>query len=167
MCFHASRFKARRNVSDEIILYEDQDESLWNQELIAKGAYHLHQASQGNQLSKYHLEASIAYWHTRKADTKEKWETILQLYNQLLMLEYSPIAALNRTFALSKAVGKKEALAEALKLELPDNPFYFTLVGELYRDIDNDRAKENLQKAISLAKTKGDRQTIQKKLSSL
>ena len=68
----------------EIVLYHDQDESLWNQELIIKGIYFLHEASKGNEISKYHIEASIAYWHTIKSDTKEKWENILQLYNQLL-----------------------------------------------------------------------------------
>ena len=80
----------------------------WDKELITKGAYYLKQSAQGNKLSKYHLEASIAYWHTIKEDTKEKWENILQLYNQLLQLQYSPVAALNRTYALSKARRKKE-----------------------------------------------------------
>jgi len=37
MCFHSSRFKARKNERGEMVLYDDQDESLWNQELIAKG----------------------------------------------------------------------------------------------------------------------------------
>src|SRR5690606_12899932 len=97
MCFHASRFPARRNQEGDIILYEDQDDSLWNQELIAKGVEFLHLASREEKPSRYHLEAGIAYWHTVKADTHEKWENILQLYNNLLMLEYSPVAALNRT----------------------------------------------------------------------
>ena len=152
MCFHSSRFEARKNENGEIILYQDQDETLWNYELISKGAYFLHQASQGNKISKYHLEASIAYWHTIKADTKEKWENILQLFNQLLQIEYSPIAALNRTYALSKANGKEEAIIEAEKLNLTGNHFYFTLLGELYKDIDNEKAKQNFQKALSLAK---------------
>src|ERR1700722_14826598 len=102
MCFHSSRFDARLNQHGETILYQDQDAGLWNQELIKKGEYFLDQASQGDQISKYHLEAGIAYWHTNKADTKEKWDGILQLYNQLLLIEYSPIAALNRTYALAK-----------------------------------------------------------------
>jgi RNA polymerase sigma-70 factor (ECF subfamily) len=101
MCFHTSRFKARKNEKGEMILYEDQDETLWNQELITKGVYFLDRASHGKKISKYHIEASIAYWHTNKANTIEKWENILTLYNQLLILEYSPIAALNRTFALA------------------------------------------------------------------
>jgi RNA polymerase sigma-70 factor (ECF subfamily) len=167
MCFHSSRFKARKSQEGEIILYDDQDETLWDKELIAKGSYHLHNASRGNKVSKYHLEATIAYWNTQKTDTKEKWENILQLYNKLLQLEYSPVAALNRTFALSKANGKQEAIIEAEKLNLTNNHFYFTLLGELYTGIDNRKASENFQKAISLAKTQIDRQTIQKKIDRL
>jgi RNA polymerase sigma-70 factor (ECF subfamily) len=167
MCFHASRFTARKNEKDEIVLYHDQDESLWNQDLIVTGIYYLHEASKGNELSKYHLEASIAYCHTIKSDTKEKWDNILQLYNKLLVLEYSPIVALNRTYALSKVKGKKEAIVEAEKLKLTTNHFYFTLLGELYIGIDDRKARENFQKAILLAKTETDKSTIQKKMEKI
>jgi RNA polymerase sigma-70 factor (ECF subfamily) len=167
MSFHASRFDARRNAQGEQVLYDDQDESKWNQSLIAQGVYFLNKASQGNTISKYHLEAGIAYWHTQKADRHEKWESILQLYNQLLTIEYSPIAALNRTFALSKANGKEEAIVEAEKLQLTDNQFYFMLLGELYFHIDQEKAKLNFQKALSLAKTQTDRLTIQKRIDQL
>ncbi|MFI5263153.1 MAG: RNA polymerase sigma factor [Candidatus Kapaibacterium sp.] len=165
MCFHSSRFAARKKEKGEFILYEDQDEALWDQELIAKGVYYLHEASHSETLTKYHLEASIAYHHTIKADTKEKWENILQLYNKLLQTEYSPIAALNRTFALSKANGKQEAIAEAEKLNLTGNPYYYTLLGELYTGIDNDKAKHHFQCALSTAKTQTDKKTIEKKIA--
>jgi RNA polymerase sigma-70 factor (ECF subfamily) len=167
MCFHSSRFAARKNEKGEIVLYHDQDETLWNQELIIKGIYFLREASKGNEISKYHIEASIAYWHTIKSDTKEKWENILQLYNKLLQIEYSPIAALNRTYALSKANSKQEAITEAEKLNLSDNHFYFTLLGELYTDIDNKKAKENFQKALLLAKTVIDKKTIQTRMEKI
>ena len=105
MCFHASRFEARINENGDLILYEEQDINLWNADLISKGGYFLNCAATGSKLSKYHLEAAIAYWHTQRSDAKEKWDTVLQLYNRLLQIEYSPIAALNRTYALSKANG--------------------------------------------------------------
>ena len=116
MCFHASRFEARTDDNGELVLYNDQDSALWNKDLIEKGEYFLNQAAQGNKISKYHTEAAIAYWHTIKDDSKNKWENILQLYNQLLQIEYSPMAALNRTFALSMANGKNAAIIEAEKL---------------------------------------------------
>jgi RNA polymerase sigma factor (sigma-70 family) len=165
MCFHSSRFDARTNENGETILYQDQDETLWNQELIEKGQLYLVKASTGNNLSKYHLEAGIAYWHTQKEDTPEKWQNILQLYNRLLILEYSPIAALNRTFALAKTNGKKEAIIEAEKLNLTNNPFYYSLLGNLYTDIDNKKAIENFEKALQITNSPADKATIIKNIN--
>jgi RNA polymerase sigma factor (sigma-70 family) len=167
MCFQASRFEARIGKDGEMILYDEQDTSLWDADLISKGGYFLHSAASGNTLSKYHLEAAIAFWSTQKEDTKEKWENILQLYNRLLRIQYSPVAALNRTYALAKANGKQQAITEAEKLQLTDNHFYFTLLGELYTDIDNKKAKEHFEKAFALAKTQTDKQVIQKKIDKL
>ncbi len=167
MRFHASRFAARKGKNGELILYQDQDETLWNAGLISKGMYYLNRASCGNTISKYHLEAAIAYWHTIKEDTQEKWENILQIFNKLLQIEYSPIAALNRTYALAKANGNAAAIIEAEKLNLSDNHFYFTLLGELYKDIDNNKAKQNFEKALALAKTQTDKQAIRRKIDGL
>jgi len=160
MCFHSSRFEARTNQNGETVLYKDQDTDLWNRELIDKGEHFLNRASQGNQLSKYHLEAAIAYWHTHKEDTKDKWENILQLYNKLLQIEYSPIAALNRTFALAKANGKTVAIIEAEKLNLTDNHLYYSLLGNLYTDIDNTKALQNFRIALTLANSHTDKTII-------
>ena len=167
MCFHASRFDARVDRHGQLILYNDQDVNLWNTDLISKGGYFLNAAVSGNKISKYHLEAGIAYWNTRKEDTNEKWENILQLYNRLLQIEYSPIAALNRTYALSKANGREAAILEAEKLDLQDNHFYFLLLGELYGNLDKTRARTNFEKAYSLAKTQSDKHAVQKKIDEL
>ncbi len=164
MCFHSSRFEARTNSNGEIILYQDQDETLWNKELIDKGEYYLNLASQGYSISKYHLEAGIAYWHTIKTDTKEKWENILQLYNQLLQIEYSPIAALNRTYALSKARKKAEAIIEAEKLNLAENHLYHSLLGELYNNIDHVKSVSHFKTALTLAKSSADKAFISNKI---
>jgi RNA polymerase sigma factor (sigma-70 family) len=167
MYFHASRFDARIDKNGELILYDDQDISLWDFQLIFKGGYYLNRSTTGDTLSKYHLQAAIAYWNTQKADTEEKWENILQLYNRLLQVEYSPIAALNRTYALSKARDKQTAIIEAKKLKLENNHFYFILLGELYSGTNNDVAKQNFQKVLSLAKTQTDRRVILKRIESL
>jgi RNA polymerase sigma factor (sigma-70 family) len=167
MCFHASRFEARLDKYGEPVLYEEQDTNLWNLDLISKGAYYLNCSAKGNEISKYHLEASIAYWGTQKTESKEKWENVLQLYDRLLKMQYSPIAALNRIFALSKIKGKVEAIHEAEKLDLAYNPFYFSLLGELYTEIDNAKAILNFNRALSVVRSESGRQTIQKKISHL
>ncbi len=166
MYFQASRFPARRAGNREIVLYDDQDESLWDQVLIARGAFHLRAASTGSSLSTYHLEAAIAYWHTIKEDTPQKWENILSLFDQLLQIQYSPVAALNRTFALFKVKGPGEAIAVAEKLELTDNHYYFTLLGTLYLKVDQEKARAYLQKAYLLARTSPDKHTILKKMAT-
>jgi predicted RNA polymerase sigma factor len=165
MCFHASRFDARMNDNGSLILYDDQDSSLWNTDLISKGAYFLKMAGKGNDLSKYHLEAGIAAWHTQQADSREKWDGILHLYNQLLQREYSPITALNRTYAVAKVRGKAVAIAEAEKLQMPENHFYFALLGTLYTGLDDQKTMMHWQTALSLAKTESDKEAIRKKLA--
>jgi RNA polymerase sigma-70 factor (ECF subfamily) len=164
MCFHSSRFDSRLDQNGEIILYQDQDTDLWNQELIDQGEYFLDKASQGDTITKYHIEAGIAYWHTIKADTKEKWENILQFYNQLLLIEYSPIAALNRTYALAKARTKKEAIIEAEKINLTGNHLYHSLLGELYTGIDNTKAISHYGHALALARSTTDKTLITNKI---
>ena len=164
MCFHASRFEARLNQKGDIVLYEDQDTGLWNQELISRGTNFLNLASTGDRLSRYHLEAAIAYWHTHKEDAGSKWENILQLYNRLLQVAYSPVAALNRTYALSKANGKAEAIAEALKLKLEGDHLYHLLLGELYRDNDPRQSLVHLQTAFQLSRSVGEKNNIAGKI---
>jgi RNA polymerase sigma-70 factor (ECF subfamily) len=167
MCFHASRFAARKNDSGAIVLYHEQDEALWNLELISKGAYFFNAAAKGNTLSKYHLEAGIAYQLTSKNNSKEKWERTLQLYNYLLQLEYSPVAALNRTYVLSKVYGNAVAISEAQKLQLKNNPYYFTLLGELYKGTDPQKAMQYFKAALVIAVSQANRQAIQHKMDQL
>ena len=167
MSFHASRFNARQTSGDSLVLYEHQDPSLWDLDLINQGIQFLNLSAQGNEISSYHLEAGIAYWHCVKEDSKEKWENILHLYNQLLLINYSSGVALNRIFALYKVKGKREAITEVEKLQLDNNHFYFLLLGELYKDFDNNKAKINFQKAYDLAKTQTEKQGILEKINGL
>jgi RNA polymerase sigma factor (sigma-70 family) len=145
MCFHASRFNARQTGQKISILYDQQDTSLWDVTMIKQGVYFLDLSAQGNEISSYHLEARIAYWHCLKDDSKEKWDNILQLYNQLLLVNY----------------------IEAIKLKLEHNHFYYLLLGELYTTIDNAAAKLNYEKAYDLAKTKTEKQLIKDKIREM
>ena len=124
-------------------------------------------AARGETVSRYHLEAGIAWWHTRKEDSAEKWESILQIYNHLLQFEYSPIAALNRTYALSKTRGKEAAIKEAEKLQLNNNHYYFSLLGELYTGLDNQKARQYFERALGGARTTADKHAILRKLAAL
>jgi RNA polymerase sigma-70 factor (ECF subfamily) len=167
MCFHSSRFEARENERGEVVLYHEQDDSRWDQELIKKGTYFLNMSSVGDQVTRFHLEAGIAYWHTQKLDTPEKWAHIVDFYNHLLVLEYSPIAALNRTYALSKRDGKHIAIKEAEKLNLTESPYYHTLLGDLYSGIDNKKAMQHFETALTLIHSPATQATIRKNMERL
>ena len=167
MCFHTSRFGARQTNNNSFILFEEQNQELWDLALIKQGCHYLDCSAQGDEVSSYHLEARIACWHCMKEDTEEKWNDILHLYNQLLLINYSPGVALNRTFALYKANGRQAALIEAEKLKLENNHFYFILLGELYKDIDPGKAILNFKRACALAQTQTEKQILQAKIESL
>jgi RNA polymerase sigma-70 factor (ECF subfamily) len=58
-------------------------------------------------------------------------------------------------------------LTEAEQLKLETNHFYFILLGELYKNIDIEKARLHLQKAYSLAKTITEKQGIEEKINNL
>jgi len=167
MCFHASRFESRTDASGEIVLYEEQDERSWDQELITQGNYYLNLAATGATVTRYHLEAGIAFWHTIKTDLNGKWAQILQLYNHLLSIHYSPIAALNRTYALARVKGAAAGIAEAEQLDLGGSHLYHLLLGELYKDGDKRKSLHHLEQAMSLARSAPEQRLIASKIAAL
>lgn len=166
MCFQSSRLEARSNDKGEVILFDEQDKSLWDKTLIEKGNYFLVTACNNNETSKYHLEAGIAYWHTTATDQK-KWQHILQLYNQLILIEYSPITALNRIFAFAKVYGHDKAIPEAEKLQLKDSSYYHELLGYLYANTNVDIAISHYVQAIHLTRSKTEKLTLTKEIERL
>jgi RNA polymerase sigma factor (sigma-70 family) len=167
MCFQASRFNARVSPCGDLVLYEQQDSRLWDMELINRGNSFLTLACTPDNLSRYHLEAAIAWWHTHQNESAEKWENILRLYNRLLILQYSPMAALNRAYAYSRVYGKESAIPEAEALNLSGNLFYHSLLGDLYSGLDDSKAGPHLEKAIELSGTPAERALLANRLGAL
>jgi RNA polymerase sigma-70 factor (ECF subfamily) len=166
MCFHLSRFEARLNNASEQILYYEQDKSKWDFPLIEKGILFLSESACGKNITKYHLEAGISYWHTTVEDSKEKWDNILQLYNQLLQIGYSPVVALNRTYAFSKVHGKEQALKEAEKISLNNNRLYHLLIAYL---LENNllKKKYHLEQALEKTTLESEKKVILFRLTKL
>ena len=106
MAFHAARLPARVDASGDLVLLEDQDRSKWDQNLVALGFLHFDKSIGGDELSEFHVQAAIAACHARGGS----WATILDLYDQLLAINPSPVVALNRAVALSKVRGATAAL---------------------------------------------------------
>jgi RNA polymerase sigma factor (sigma-70 family) len=165
MCFQASRLDARVDAAGGLVLYERQDSGLWDRELINRGNSFFVKACDAGVLSRYQLEAGIAWWHTQQGDDGEKWANILMLYNRLLMLNYSPVAALNRAYAFARVYGKEAAIPEAEGLKLEGNLFYHSLLGELYMGVDDGAAVRHFERALELASTEAERAVLRDKIA--
>ena len=83
MNFHIARFEARIDDKGAIVLLQDQNRNLWNQEFIKMGLYHLSEASKGDAITPYHLEASIGAQHCMAKDFEStNWKLISRFYHQ-------------------------------------------------------------------------------------
>ena len=106
MCFHASRFDSRMNSDNEIVLLQDQDRSAWDRDLISRGEEYLSLASEGDEVSEFHIEAAISAQHCMAARFEETdWRAIAALYDALLALKRSPLVKLNRAVVLARIHG--------------------------------------------------------------
>lgn len=170
MYLNCSRFEARVDNSDEIIEMELQNRTLWNQELISKGLYHLNETQKNDFISKYLILAGISANHCiARCYSQTNWQEILTLYDALLNLENSAIVQLNRFVAYSKVHGSAKAISELLKLEeLSSNHLYYSTLAELYKDKkDYIQAISYYEKAISFSSNFRDRKFLVKKLNTL
>jgi RNA polymerase sigma factor (sigma-70 family) len=134
MCLQASRFAARTGALGEIILLEDQDRTQWSKPLIRKGLEFLEQASIGDTVSEYHVEASIASVHAlapRFEDTG--WHQLVTLYQALHELKPGPMVSLNKAIAIGYAHSPEKGIRELLKIiGLENNHLYLTALGNFY-----------------------------------
>ena len=167
MCFHASRFESRLAHPFGLLPWREQDQTSWNQELIQRGHYYLNAAAQGQQVSSYHLEAALAYWHTQP-DTPDKWSGILQLYDQLLSLKDHPMIRLNRAYIVAKVLSRQTAIDQLREIEgLEDSYLYYALLAELHEPDDHLLAKAYWQQALSLSGLESQRTLIRQRIALL
>ncbi|GGF14762.1 RNA polymerase sigma factor [Subtercola lobariae] len=112
MQFQSSRFDARTTPDGEPVLLFDQDRSLWNHALIARGEVSLARADAlGRGRGPYALQAAIAECHATSPTADDTdWAQIVLLYEALGQLNPSPVIDLNRAVAVSMATGPASAL---------------------------------------------------------
>jgi RNA polymerase sigma-70 factor (ECF subfamily) len=112
MLLHDSRRAARASPSGDVVLFDDQDRSLWDRGRIAEGAALVEEALRSRRFGPYTLQAAIAAVHaeTQDAETTD-WPQIVGLYDLLLRVEPSPVVELNRAVAVSMRDGPAAGLA--------------------------------------------------------
>jgi RNA polymerase sigma-70 factor (ECF subfamily) len=107
-----SRRAARTTAVGELVLLADQDRGRWDGGLVAEGQALVRRCLRRNRPGPYQIQAAINAVHSdapAAADTD--WRQIVQLYDQLLAVSPSPVAALNRAVAVAEVEGPAAGLA--------------------------------------------------------
>jgi RNA polymerase sigma-70 factor (ECF subfamily) len=129
-----SRRAARTNPDGELVLLADQDRTRWDRELIAEGQALVRQCLRRNQPGPYQLQAAINAVHSdAPAAAATDWPQIVQLYDQLLAYEPSPIVALNRAVAVAEVDGPEAALRLVDDLDLDGYYLFHAIRADLLR----------------------------------
>ena len=121
MLLNAARLNARLGETGELIDLESQNRQLWNKSLIELGRAFL-ENSYGDNLSTYHLQATIAFLHCSAKDFKSTdWFSISKLYSRLLQTEPNPFVELN--YAISLYYANEKVKANEILIELKKHPY--------------------------------------------
>ena len=171
--FTASRNASRLDSEGNILLLKQQDRNKWNRTAIQKGIEHLELAAEGNTISKYHLEAGIAYEYAKATSYEEtNWNNILQCYNLLYTFNPSPVVALNRAIVISELHGPAEGIKAIGAIDKIDilTKYYLlpATLGELHLQLKNYAvAKQYLTTALTLTQSSQEKKLIRQKMIGL
>jgi RNA polymerase sigma-70 factor (ECF subfamily) len=112
MLLQDSRRDARVTAEGDLIVMDDQDRARWDAAAIREGARLVADALRRGRPGSYQLQAAIAAVHAR-ATTPEQtdWRQVAVLYDRLMRIAPTPVAALNRAVAVAMADGPERGLA--------------------------------------------------------
>jgi RNA polymerase sigma-70 factor, ECF subfamily len=129
-----SRRAARTSSEGELVLLVDQDRSRWDRALIEEGQCMVKGCLRRNQGGPYQIQAAISAVHS-DAPTVEAtdWRQIVRLYDQLLMLDPSPVVSLNRAVAVAEVEGPGVALGLVDDLHLDRYHVFHAVRADLLR----------------------------------
>ncbi|MCB1468645.1 MAG: RNA polymerase sigma factor [Rhizobiaceae bacterium] len=171
MLVQHSRAVARFDDQGNVILLEQQDRSLWNQQMISEGLALIDKAMRHNRAGPYLVQAAIGALHARAHKPQDTdWQEIDLLYAMLERMQPSPVVTLNRAVAVSKAKGTEAALAmiEPLSESLSGYFHFFGLKGNLLMQLGRDReARDAFNRAIAIANTPAEAAHIRMHLDRL
>jgi len=170
MLLNAARLDSRTDDTGNLLRLHEQDRSAWNRAMIQRGIQCLRHASQGDALSVYHIEASIAATHCLAAEASStNWPLILHFYDQLLALTGSPITAMNRAVAVARVHGAQAGL-NALdnvpqRSVLEGNHLYHAMRGTFAAELgQNASALAHFRQASKLALLPVERNFIARRI---
>ncbi len=172
MLLNSARMPARQNSEGGLLRLQEQDRSLWNKAMIARGMFHIVRSMSGNEISEYHLQAGIAACHCNAKDyAATDWAKILELYDRLMEFDDSPVVALNRAVALAEVRGAQagvEAIGRIQNLQsLESYHLLYAVLGEFESRLNHAHAAAaHFRKSLQLAEIKSEQEFLSKRLQA-
>ncbi|MEE2034719.1 RNA polymerase sigma factor [Rhodococcus chondri] len=140
MLLGESRRPARTTIAGELIVLAEQDRTRWDRALLDEGQSLVRTCLRWNRPGPYQIQAAIAAVHADAATVVDTdWSQILQLYDQLLAVQPTPVVALHRAVAVAEVEGPAAALALVEKLDLTRYHVFHAVRGDLLRRLGRHR----------------------------
>jgi RNA polymerase sigma factor (sigma-70 family) len=106
-----ARRAARTGATGELIPLDEQDRSLWNQDLISQGVTLISATLSRGSVGAYQIQAAVAAVHDEAAHVDDTdWAQILALYTVLERMSDNPMVSLNRAIAVAMVHGPATGL---------------------------------------------------------
>ena len=173
MLYAEARRKARRSPDGAYVALAQQDTTLWDGQRIAEAEAALLRASGMGIIGRYQLEAAIQSAHVARRRTGvANWSAVVKLYDALLELTASPVAAINRAVALAEMEGAPAALAtlNAVSADprvLEYQPYWAARADLLARTGAHREARDAYEIAIGLERDPSVRQVLERRRMQL
>jgi RNA polymerase sigma-70 factor (ECF subfamily) len=173
MLLHESRRAARSSPDGELILLEDQDRSLWDQDLISQGVSLVERALAPGRVGPYTLQAAIAVVHASSPGVGfTDWGRIVELYSLLEQVDPSPVVELNRAVAVAMRDGPAAGLDLVDDIlergELAHYHLAHATRADLCRRLGRAAdARNSYQRALSLARQVPEQRFLARRLAEL
>jgi RNA polymerase sigma-70 factor (ECF subfamily) len=173
MLLQESRRTARTSPGGELVLLEHQDRSLWNRAQIAEGVALVEKALKTRRFGPYTLQAAIAAVHAEaESAAATDWRQIVAMYNQLVLIQPSPVVDLNRAVAIAMRDGPEAGLTHIDAVmengELANYYLAHSARAELYRRLGrNAEARASYERALALTQQGPERQFLQARILQL
>jgi RNA polymerase sigma-70 factor, ECF subfamily len=164
-----ARRAARVTAEGGLVPLFDQDRGRWDRRLIAEGQAIVRDCLARNQPGPYQIQAAINAVHTdapTAADTD--WRQILQLYDQLLAIAPTPVAALNRAVAVAEVHGPAGGLAAMEHLDLDGYYLYHAIRADFLRRLGRPaEAVDAYRVALAQSENAAEREHLRRRLEEI
>ncbi len=159
------------------ILLADQDRSMWDQPMIARGLAELARAHSFQRGGPFQFQAAIAALHaTAPTFEATDWASVLRLYDVLLHRQPNALVALNRAIAVDHVRGPAEALvaldsipqADDLTGDVEEYVYFHTARADVLARLGRlDDAAEALDRAIECSTNESERALLRTRRGDL